>query len=394
MSVQRTRLSAVRYAPRALRPGATVTVVIPCYNYARFLPEAVASVLSQEGVIVDVIIVDDTSTDDSLAVATALAAGDPRVRVLANPSNAGAVRTFNRGLAEATGEFLVRLDADDLLTPGSLSRAVAVMQSLPAVGLVYGHPIHFSGAELPPARQTADSWTVWAGREWLAVRCIDGTNTITSPEALMRKSVVDVVGGQRDLTHAHDMEMWLRMSTVGDVAYVVGADQAWHREHDGSLSTTADEPIVILGEVRNAFDELLTNPENRVPNAAALREDARRALASEALDQARRLLDRGAGVAEVEDLLEFAASTSPDIRATAGWQDAARRAQRGPQAPRPVVRLVGFVPRLRRRLRARARYARWRISGEYEPMDVVEGELPIEAPAAPDQDTSTDEDHR
>ena len=371
MALERKRLSAVQYAPQPLQPGATVTVVIPCYNYAQFLPDAVASVLSQEGVEVDVIVVDDASSDDSLSVAKRLADSDSRVRVLSNDVNSGAVKTFNRGLAEAQGQFLVRLDADDLLTPGSLRRSVAVMQHLPGVGLVYGHPIHFSGVTLPMARAGVESWTVWAGREWLAARCIDGTNTITSPEVLMRMSIVDIVGGQRELRHAHDMEMWLRMSTVTDVAYVVGADQAWHREHPGSLSTAAAEPIVILNEVRNAFDELFSAANERVVSAAELHRASHWALASEAVDQARRLLDRGAAGSEVRALLEFASSCAPEFRATRVWQDSARRVECGSRLPSAIVRLAGLLPRLRRRLRARARYARWTVSGEYEPMNVT-----------------------
>lgn len=370
---ERRRLSAERFAPQALRPGATVTVVIPCFNYARFLPEAVSSVLSQEDVIVDVVIVDDASTDDSLAVAHSLAEADSRVRVIANVSNAGAVTTFNRGLAEARGEFLVRLDADDLLTPGSLQRSVAVMQHLPEVGLVYGHPIHFSGSQLPPPREAVDSWTRWSGQEWLAARCLDGTNTITSPEALMRKSVVDVVGGQRDLAHTHDMEMWLRMSTISDVAYVVGVDQAWHREHPGSLSTFAEEPIVILNEVRSAFDELFSGVGGSIDNGAVLHESSRQAIAAEALDQVSRQCDHGASADDVRSLLDFAGSCTIGMTSTGAWQEAARRLERASRTPRTVAVLCGLLPRLRRRLRTRARYKRWSRSGEHELMTVTAG---------------------
>ena len=106
----------------------TVTVVIPCYNYARYLPQAVASALSQSGVAMDVVIVDDASTDDSLAVARRMSEENGRVRVIGHSTNKGPVQTFNDGLALATGEFLVRLDADDLLTAGSLVRSAAVMR--------------------------------------------------------------------------------------------------------------------------------------------------------------------------------------------------------------------------------------------------------------------------
>ena len=124
----------MRVNPQRLgEPKPTVTVVIPCYNYARYLPAAVGSVLSQSGVQADVVIVDDASSDDSLAVGRALEANDPRITVLAHARNAGPVQTFNDGLAAVHGEFLVRLDADDLLTPGSLERSVAVARRCDAL---------------------------------------------------------------------------------------------------------------------------------------------------------------------------------------------------------------------------------------------------------------------
>ena len=83
-----------------MESGATVTVVIPCYNYERYLGEAVESSLSQKGIKVNVIIVDDKSTDGSLAVARRLATEDSRISIIAHQDNAGPVQTFNDGLAE------------------------------------------------------------------------------------------------------------------------------------------------------------------------------------------------------------------------------------------------------------------------------------------------------
>jgi len=361
---------AVRHRPGTHDSGVTVSVVIPCYNYARFLRQSVESVLAQDAVTVDVIVVDDASSDDSLALARELAAGDPRVRVLANEQNLGAVGTFNRGLEHAAGEFLVRLDADDLLTPGSLKRAVDVMRSLPEVGLVYGHPIHFSGQRLPPARTEARWLTVWAGRDWLSARCIDGTNVITAPEAVMRRSVVDVVGGQRALAHTHDMEMWLRVAAHSDVAYVGGADQAWHRVHPDSLSTKAEHPLVILREIRDAFDVLFDGLGTVNEHDGRLRAHAHRAVAVEALAQASRRRDRGDTTDEAARLHAFAAESDPAIRSTRAWRRLARPAGAAPAMPAFAATAFGVLPRARRWLRSKARQRRWHRSGVFEQMRV------------------------
>lgn len=355
-------LPTLRFNAQLTVARARVSVVIPCFNYGRYLADAVRSVLTQEGVDVDVIIVDDASKDDSLDVAYALAESDRRVSVMANPTNSGAVLTFNLGLAAAGGEFLVRLDADDMLTPGSLARAVAVMRAFPEVGLVYGRPIHFSGDMLPAFRSRNPRWLVWKGPDWLATRCADGTNVITSPEAMMRRAVVDVVGGQRQLAHTHDMEMWLRIAAHADVAYIRGVDQAWHREHPGSLSSHAENPIVILADIRDAFEVLFEYLGPNYPEIGELRRSARAAVARQAWEQARRTLDRGQKTPEAEALVAFARECAPS---------SAERF-RIVTSPAPCVSIVrrswGVVARARRRSREMIRKFRWRRTGVYEPL--------------------------
>jgi GT2 family glycosyltransferase len=364
-----SRLRTTRHAAQRAIGRATVTVVVPCYNYARYLPAAVHSVLDQEQVEANVIVVDDASTDDSATVARELADADPRVTVMANHANQGAVATFNRGLAAADGEFLVRLDADDLLTPGSLARSVALLQRFPSVGLVYGHPLHFEGAELPAPRSEPTGWLTWSGPEWLEVRAAHATNVITSPEVVMRRSVVDRVGGQRDLAHTHDMEMWLRIAAHSDVGYVLGADQAWHRDHPLSLSTKADDPVVILGEIRDAFDVLFAGelPVN-IP-VARLHDDARRAVAQAALAQAQRTLDRGVVTDAARELRRFALEADPAIAETPAWRQQERAIGRAPGGA-ALGRIGGVAGRLRRRVSSRAAYRRWERTGVYEHLDV------------------------
>jgi len=341
---------------------ATVTVVIPCYNYGRFLPAAVGSAISQTSVTVDVVIVDDASTDDSLAVARRLEAIQPGLTVLAHQRNCGPVDTFNDGLAAATGEFLVRLDADDLLTPGSLARAVAVMRAFPSVGLVYGHPIHFAGDARPAARMVPSRWTIFPGKEWLRDRCRSGLNVITSPEVLMRKSVVDVTGGQRPLRHTHDMEMWLRMAAFCDVAYIHGADQAWHREHADSLSAKHVDALRDLVERREAFDVLFSGPVGSMRGAGELHAMAMEALATDAVELASREFDHfRADPGLVDRLQEIASTMASDVQALRGWPGLQRRMAMG--APWASFYPPFFLHRLVRGLGGVHRRRRWHRNG-------------------------------
>lgn len=298
----------------------TVTVVIPCYNYARYVGQAIESALGQYGVSPDVVVVDDASTDESADVARSYAATDSRVRVLVHAVNAGPVKTFNDGLAVARGQFLVRLDADDLLTPGSLGRSLEVLRAYPSVGLVYGHPVHFTADVLPPPRTSPTAWTIWPGQQWLHDRCRDACNVITSPEVVMRSSVVQKVGGQNELAHTHDMEMWFRIAAHADVAYIHGADQAWHREHEQSLSARQVDHYRDLLERREAFDVLFAHVSGVLANANNCRASAYTALARQALVFACRELDHARdGEARVGQFVNFAQSLTPVLSNLPEW---------------------------------------------------------------------------
>src|SRR5271166_3335342 len=105
-----------------------VDIVVPCYNYGRYLRACVRSVLTQEGVDVRVLILDDCSLDNTEEVGRQLAMEDPRVEFRRHAANRGHIATYNEGLLEwASGDYCLLLSADDMLTPGALSRATKLM---------------------------------------------------------------------------------------------------------------------------------------------------------------------------------------------------------------------------------------------------------------------------
>ena len=119
-----------------------VSVVIPAWNGAAFLGEAIASVLDQEGGPVEAIVVDDGSSDDTAAVA--LRFGEP-VRVL-RQAHAGIGAARNRGVAAAHGELLAFLDGDDTWPPGKLRLQRTALDADPTLDMVFGHVVQFNGA--------------------------------------------------------------------------------------------------------------------------------------------------------------------------------------------------------------------------------------------------------
>ncbi len=293
--------------------GPTVDVVIPCYNYARYLRGCVESVLSQCDVNVRILVIDDTSPDNTMEVGHALSEQYSQVEFRRHPVNKGHIATYNEGLIDwSRSKYTMLLSADDMLAPGSLSRAVRIMEADSSVGMVYGRTIHFcTEDELPPHIIRSRGKILYEGREWLRKRCGAGYNVITSPEAVVRGSVQRAVGGYRpELPHSGDLEMWLRIAAVSNIAYVRGAPQAFYRVHAASMQRTQFQgSLVDLVERKAAFESFFDRHPGEIADRESLREMARRALAREALWDACRLYDHNRVKQDhIEALVDFAKS--------------------------------------------------------------------------------------
>src|SRR5690348_2571583 len=127
---------------------ARVSVVIPCFNAGEHLDEAVRSALAQTHADLEVVIMDDGSTDPATRRLLDGAAAWPRTRIL-RQANAGPSAARNAAIEAATGEFILPLDADDRIEPGYVEQAAAILQSRPEVGIVYCRAMKF-GAESGP----------------------------------------------------------------------------------------------------------------------------------------------------------------------------------------------------------------------------------------------------
>jgi len=318
----------------------TVSVVIPCYRYGHFLDQAVASVLDdQPGVDVRVLIIDDASPDDSAAVAAGIAARDPRVEVIAHPTNRGHIATYNEGLLEwADGDYCVLMSADDRLTPGALGRATGLLDVFPDVGFAYGRALWFwEGRPLPTPRTASRGWSVWPGRWWLERRLRQAENCITAPEVVVRTSVQKRVGGYDPrLPHSGDQEMWLRLAAHADVGFVHGADQAFYRVHDANMRRSFDA-VRDLRQKRAAFETTLDRYGTTLSDPRRLSECVHRKLSRQALRVLLDGWDRGQlDEHAVEDLLDFAVDCWPRAESLAAYRTFRLRRRLGPRATAAV----------------------------------------------------------
>lgn len=182
-----------------------VSVVLPVYNGAEYLADAMASVLAQDMADLELIVIDDGSRDGSLAIMQAIAQRDPRVRVISR-ENRGLVHTLNEGVQAARAPWVARMDQDDLCVPGRLRLQLdyAGRENLD----VCGGWVRTFGDTRPRVRRFP------AGHEALRLQLLFNT-CFAHPAVLARREVLLAHPYDPAVVHAEDYELWTRLAAAG-----------------------------------------------------------------------------------------------------------------------------------------------------------------------------------
>ncbi len=230
-------------------PAVRFSVIVPAYNSAGYVRDAIDSVLAQTHASLEVVVVDDGSSDGTREVLGAYAA-DPRVRCLfLDRSHGGPSRPRNAGIAAARGEVFVVLDADDLLRPGALASVEEALRLAPDAGLVFFNSamVDFaSGQALGKCLDEYGSfWQLHRRPVGPDVYVIDDTrlhaqmietNFIKTSGTAVPRSVVEEVGPfDETLTNADDWDLWLRVARRRTYAFVDRQDVVYRRRQ-GSVT--------------------------------------------------------------------------------------------------------------------------------------------------------------
>ena len=194
----------------------SVSLIVATFNHGRFLAEALDSAIAQTLKGVEIVVVDDGSTDDTPSV---LARYAGRIRVIRQP-NRGLAAARNTGLAAARGTYVSFLDADDVLMPTKLAEQVAVLERAPTVGWTYCDVLIetiATGAEMRASERFG-----YHGRRlegWLFPELVHG-NFIPAIAPLIRRTALDAAGGfDERLTALEDWDLWLRLSLTAEARY-------------------------------------------------------------------------------------------------------------------------------------------------------------------------------
>ena len=211
----------------------TLSIVIPVYNCARYVQATLDSISQQSFTDYEIIVVDDGSTDGTAEILRSYSEHEPRL-VIETIAHRGIVAALNTGFAKARSDLIVRIDADDLMAPSRLERQLAFINDHPKVGAsgtyyrIIDENGNVCGSHEPP----------FCSQEAVELFISNGGNPIyPAPSMVLRKSVVDSLGGFREeFAQTEDVDLLMRMIRSGFEVIIQPEYLTYFRYHSGSVS--------------------------------------------------------------------------------------------------------------------------------------------------------------
>jgi glycosyltransferase involved in cell wall biosynthesis len=203
-----------------------VTIICLCYNQEDYVLESLSSALNQDYPSIELIIVDDCSTDKSKSVIEKWLLDFPQIQFIANKINLGSTKSFNKALKEANGKYIIDLAADDILLPICITSQIEAFKNstFKNLGVVYGNvelisersqfQSHYfpvdSFHKVMKERKTGDIYK----------SVLSGGDSICSVSAMVKKTVFDHLDGYDETLFYEDLDFWIRASRVYDFDFI------------------------------------------------------------------------------------------------------------------------------------------------------------------------------
>ncbi|HVN00787.1 MAG TPA: glycosyltransferase [Caulobacteraceae bacterium] len=235
------RLTAPGRAPPMLDPatGPMVSVLIPCFNEEKVIVASVARILHSNWLKLEVLVLDDGSTDGTAAKVREAFADEPRVTLMSF-DNGGKARALNRGLAEATGEIIVALDADTLFPPDTIGQLVRWFAD-PRVGAVAGNAVVGNRLNLVTRWQALEYVTA-QNLERRALAALGAVTVVPGAVGAWRKAALEGLGGYPHDTLAEDQDLTMACQRAG-----------WRVEFDSEARAYTEAPDTVSGLLKQRF---------------------------------------------------------------------------------------------------------------------------------------------
>jgi glycosyltransferase involved in cell wall biosynthesis len=231
-----------------------ISVLLSVLNGAKFVADAVQSILAQSYSDFEFIIVDDGSTDRTLTILQSFA--DPRIQIIRNEANIGLARSLNKALDFARGEFIARIDADDFSPPERFAKQLQFLLDHPQIDVVGSDMVEVDehGVRI---REKKFPRTPEEVRRTMFVH-----NPLAHSAVMMRASVLKKVGGyDPNFHHTEDYDLWLRIAKTGEIANIP-QPLLTRRLHSANVTYAGEIEMVFHRRkvLRHAIQEYYRNP--------------------------------------------------------------------------------------------------------------------------------------
>lgn len=246
-----------------------ITVLMAVYNGERYLREVIESILGQSFGDFEFLIVDDASTDGTSFLLREYGLADKRIRLISNERNLGLSRSLNRGLEQAKGVYIARMDADDISRPERFATQLAWLKAHPEI-LVLGSAIqmidensHPLPTKPPPYSTIEMRWTSFFGQQFV----------VCHPSVMCRRELFDCFGSYADIATSQDLELWGRLMYENPYP-IANLDEVLldYRVHSRAISTQQSElQYRTSNRVRQKVIEKLIGHEIEIEAVSAYR---------------------------------------------------------------------------------------------------------------------------
>lgn len=216
----------VKKIKNKMQDKSLVTIICLCYNHEKFVVESLMSALNQDYPFIEVIVVDDFSTDNSREIIQNWLVDYPKIQFIKNETNLGSTKSFNKALKLAKGDYIIDLACDDLLISNCVSLQIKAFQEsqFKNLAVVYGNAelITEDGKHdsyyfpVNESKKTIEKREI--GAIYLSV--ISGGNSICSVSSMVKKSVFDDLKGYDENLAYEDLDFWIRASRKYDFDFI------------------------------------------------------------------------------------------------------------------------------------------------------------------------------
>jgi len=239
-----------------------LSVIVPNYNHAQYIREALETILSQSFRPLEVIVVDNCSTDNSVEIIESIAKQDPIVRLLKNEHNKGMIYSFNRALKCALGDYIYSGNSDDRVLPGFFEKSIKLLAQYPQAGLCHGRILYIDEegkvlSESKPTLFTEYEGYVYPEQIFAELRANLGLGVVYGNTAIVKRSALIETGGYiAELDAFNDGFMNMTIALKYGVCYIPEPLACWRRM-EGGLSSILGRSVEKFVNVVSYAEQLM-----------------------------------------------------------------------------------------------------------------------------------------